>query len=537
MLKYNNTHIFTGYLKQLLSTFNLPACRIYTREFAQYHEQHGEEDPRVLASFNSINENRLAVRINYLKDNEISTYFWDHLSKQGYDKAIWIQNSSLYYDSTKAVHGLTRNLNSPGTSYDAKTHEYLGDYLRFLRDYHNVDLMTLYNCFNDKIYNNIDFSFAVNPGVVPEQRIKAVFNAQDPNYRIYAIPVKLFSKYTIAVDCDQGLEMFCGLYNTNLDMSGKSEDFAVRTYLKVKKTFFNQPFLYDKLDITQWPVTQDFTLDAYNNRVVRADKFTHWDIANREKDLRLIIKVPISCRSTITILEGDYRTFNDFKYLPVGHRDDGTTVIPTTITDGSGGSAASDIVKTTWDYRQNHNVLNFNSIKINPNVTLNNGDGIDLNRYSFKPVSKLQLLAFNTGESHPFADRLIEYLSGSAITPIDEIHDNIKRAQLVMNQNHHYFKIDGLWEPKMQNIIYDYMINSGPIVVSNGKLVDTRQGYHQRLGHASKSTLYDVIGYIDSDAEKLYASWKIDGTNAAINNNIQNADIYVDKNGNSLWDI
>ena len=104
------------------------------------------------------------------------------------------------------------------------------------------------------------------------------------------------------------------------------------------------------------------------------------------------------------------------------------------------------------------------------------GDGIDLNDYTFKPISRLQLLAINTGESHPFADRLIEYLGGSAITSIDEIPDNIKRIQRVMKENKNYFKIEGLWEDKMQNILYDYMVCSGPIVVNGGLLEDKRQG-------------------------------------------------------------
>ena len=160
----------------------------------------------------------------------------------------------------------------------------------------------------------------------------------------------------------------------------------------------------------------------------------------------------------------------------------------------------------------------------------------------FTPISKLQLLAFNTGESYPFADRLVEYLSNSAVTPIDEIPDNIKRAQKVMSNNQHNFKIDGLWEDKMQKIVYDYLISSGPIeavkIGEDTKLVDRRRGYHRRLGHTSKSTLYDVTGYVDKDAEKWYASWAVDDSKeqmrdkAQVTDSIQNVDIY-----NGMFDI
>ena len=139
MFKYNNTHIFTGYLKQFLSSINLPACKVYTREFAKYLEKHGTEDPRVLESFDTT-DSRASTCINYIKNNELYNYFWNTSN----DK-VWKRSSEVFYSDEKTVRGLTRKLNSPGIQYDTITHEYLGEYLRFLRDYYHVNLMSMYN--------------------------------------------------------------------------------------------------------------------------------------------------------------------------------------------------------------------------------------------------------------------------------------------------------------------------------------------------------------------------------------------------------
>ena len=563
MFKFNNSHIFTGYLKQLLSSVNLPTCRIYTKEFADYFKRTGKEDPRVIESFDTVvytggstNKMRAATRVNYLKANELYNYFWDYSQASLESKtkdAVWKRASSIFYDKDKSIPGLTRVLNSPGSTYNVTMHEYLGEYLRFMRDYHNINLMSLYNCFNNKICNNIyykhtvkvidssakgvtdkskntdDFNLEWLDGSTEDSPKKAqltikvandikgisadnvrkykdsyrVFDSQDSNYRIYAFPVKLFANYTIAVDCDQGLEMFCGLYTDTLETTDKGEDLITKTYKKVNKALFKQPFLYDALDVEHWNFNEDVALTEINKsktkypKLVTGSHVTRWDIANREQDLKLFIKVPSSCRSSIVVLEGDFRGFNDIKYAPVKIKK-------------QNGNVTTE--STVWDYKQNHSVLNFKS---------NN-----LNDSAFTPICKTQLLALNTGESYPFADRLVEYLCGSTITPIDPIADNIKRIQKVMSQNHHYFKIDGMWEDKMQKIIYDYMINTGPIVVSNGKLEDERRGYHPTLGHKSKSTLYDVLGYIDKEAEKYYASWVKENGTAAVHDSIQNVDIY-----------
>lgn len=508
MFKFDNTHIFTGYLKQLLSSINIPTCKIYTKDFAEYFAKNGKEDPRVIESFDKIAESRPAVRVNYLKDNKIYNYFWKYSNESpdlGHGNTFWTRSSMTFYDSSEFIPGLTKTLYSPGGHYDVTTHEYLGEYLRFLRDYYDVNLMSLYNCFNNKIYNNIYCKFPIN-------KKEVIFDSQNSKYHIYAFPVKLFSDYTIAIDCSQEVEMFCGLYGTTLDNSNKSVDLITKTYKKINKTIFNQPFLYDKLNVKYWnhevetaqiEATQAQTNPAFP--LINSDNIARCDIINREQDLKLFIKVPSSCKSSIVVLEGDFRSFNDFKYAPQPREE---------------YSAQS-----VWKYNQNHEVINFGDKK--------DRRKIDPNARAFRPIGKIQLLAFNTGESFPFADRLIEYLSGSAITSIDAISDNIKRAQKVMKQNGYHFKIEGIWENKMQKIIYDYIINAGPIEsTKEGNLIDKRRGYHPRLGYTTKSTLYDVLGYIDRDAEKWYASWEIKDNKAKMRDSIQSVDIY-----NGLYDV
>ena len=575
MLAFNNTHIFTGYLKQILSTVNIPSCKIYTKDFAEYLQKHGKEDPRVVESFNSLNDKRTAIRVNYLKDTGIFNYFiesFDYANGTATPLTTWKLASDAYYAPSRFTPGLTRTLHSPGTVYDKETHEYLGEFLRFLRDYYNVDLMSLYNCFNNSICNNLYYKFTTGYKTIvtdddsenERKEIKTEFNSTDKRYKIYAIPVKLFSSYTIALDCSQPIEMFCGFYKNIIETSDKALDFATKTYQRVNASFFKKPFLYDKLSVNWWNSSIELLKDSDTGKMPLSDasKISRYDIITKEQDLKLFIKVPMYCRSTITIIEGDYRNYNDHKYS-------------VSLADG----------EPTWRYERNHTVLNFEK-------------DIDQNNSKTKLISKLQLLELNNGESYPFASRLIEYLVGSAITPIDQTPDNIKRVQAVMNKNGYYFKIPGLWEDRMQKLLYDSVVNSGPIklydleelkksdlesiakgtghifvsnihndtVIDNlpvpdkpviklsatnnhskyldltynkdsKRLLDTQQGYNATLGRSSVSTLYDVLGYVDKDTEKWYTAWGKPGKSSTIKqgvvrDSIQNANIY----GN-LYDI
>lgn len=127
---------------------------------------------------------------------------------------------------------------------------------------------------------------------------------------------------------------------------------------------------------------------------------------------------------------------------------------------------------------------------------------------NFRPITPLQLLRINSGKSHPFADRLIEYLTDNAITDDDEIADDIKRVQKVMsyaltespagNLIGVTFEADGIWESKMRPILYDAM------------QIDRYNGNDKN---------HDILGYVDKDVETYYhaVEWKDNHKNDGAN--------------------
>lgn len=555
MFKFNSENIFTGYIKQLLTSFNLPKYHVYTAEQQKYHEKYinaqnnidalkyriemldkeiealdptsdgykdkyeqlsiarneayeemitaenmslgapekdvlistvRQEIPNYANGGNALEYVSYMRYIPYIKDGQIQIYaptirtetkttiidgkeITEDKTVIQYSDNDWKPYHAAYGSEHYKVHNkyanihtpkgytynlkirnYTKNLKIQNNVYDSYTHEYLGDYLRFQRDYRNINLMPLYNCFSNTLCPRLNISFNVVEDVIDSATNKvtkkgyvAKFDTHETNYKIYMIPIKLFQKYTIAIDCFTDVEVCCGFYG-KYQYGGAYDIIAEDTYRCFNSMLFNKPVLYD-------PTAG---LKKY------LDPRHPLEIAQHETDLKLFIKLPISNKSSIVILEGDYT-----EYTP------------------------STIIKRSLTKDDNFIVVN--------NHTQVNFDG-DLDENITHLVTPLQLLAQNTGISYPFADRLIEYLVGNAVTSVDDISDNIKRAKKVINAKTNALRDDeGVWEKIMQVILYDYASSN----------------FNVRTNH-------DILGYVDKDTES-YSNGSISQPET-----ISNADIY-----------
>lgn len=337
--------------------------------------------------------------------------------------------------------------------------------------------MPLYNCFSDRVCPRLDLRFNVrhDDGYVAE------FSTADRGYKIYMVPVRLFKDYTIAIDSEDAVEMCCGLFG-QYQYESDYDVIAKNTYACFSSMQFKTPVLYEGVR----------SLDALS-------KLTSVpELAQHEDDLKLFIKIPAKNKSSIVILEGDYTKYNDSVACRYAG-EESTTVLrkqmpqtlrtqPKYVLERLGyvrDANGNDGKKAT-----NHSVINFE---------------YDCESLANKLITPLQLLKFNTGVSYPFADRLIEYLVGNAVTPMDEIGDNVKRVKTVVgkNLNKDVLKLndEDVWEAPMRLVLYDYINDKYNVDDVN----------------------HDILGFVDKDVEKLYSASTGDSVDT-----IASVDIYDD---------
>lgn len=303
---------------------------------------------------------------------------------------------------------------SKNVFYDTETHKRLGKYLRFFRDIYDIDLMPFYNCYAGETVNNIH----LEPTILASTSEEITYSYNySPQLKTYKIPIKFNKKYTVAIDAPSEVVIApCILLKGNLETINGIDLNTLPTQGESKPLYSYSKRYYD-LSFKK-PILFELPCDNVT-------------LYEHQKDLSLLIQVPISNNSSMVVLEGDY-------------------------------------------------------VDLDVNVIFNLDGYNELNDKDMNNalISNLHLLQINDGVRYAFSDRLIEYLVRNVITPRDRLGMNIQRVQqsgLNMTYPNTYL---GVWFPEMRYILYrKYMNDSSTNKLDINGFVDVNiEKYINKIG-------------------------------------------------------
>lgn len=405
--KFYDDTIVTRFIKYLLATTYVPLVRVWKPEDFAIKGFHYLYDGRIVKALNTGN-------LESIKDFDVMK--------------LYIPNKSYF--------GINSTYVSNSNSYDSVTHRWLGNYLRFLRDYYNLNLMPFYNCFCSEFLNNIDFGKVTIDNSPYTGIISGVKNT---NYKIAIVPVKFGTVYNLAVECDSPIEYMYGFYGpkgliedpTNTLIAYIKQNY----YTKLPSSNFVSPI---KVPAIEWEYMQEYTTQ----------------IAQYEKYLRLFIRIPTNVNTSITVIEGDISRYNTLHGI-------------------SNEKAIEEFTSRTGMSTNMLNTCNTkdtNGISV-PAVTMyfdkisDTDNRVDYtNRPANECLSPLGLLQWSDGYTYAFSNRLVEYLLLNVIDSQESISKNIERVQdritsYQMSNKNLFPKYrgafsSGVWDENIQKYIY-----------------------------------------------------------------------------------
>ena len=352
---------------------------------------------------------------NVVKANHIAVDENNNVDKDNYDAFQFDPDnfssqltiiSPYKFDSS--YPGLTSTYSSINDGYDSKTHYYLGNYLRCIRDLHDINLMPFYNCYNGEYVTDIFINTSTTTTKANETEVTTINHniiQSDPNVRgkkVISIPVKFGETYSIFIDCSTQVEIMCGFYgNKGYISPTQTSAVEIKTenkYVSLRYTSFRDGFTYTtpKPEKSTYPYTRFF---------------------------RMFIQLPLNTDSSIVVLEGDY-TIKNTAYGTYTYNEEEKQL-------------AIDISDFPTKVKQNQTLL-----------------------------SDLSLTQIAGTVSYAFSDRLIEYLTYNVITGEETITQNISRVQQyassLINAKLNYTEpfnmlssTPDVWDTKLQTYLFN----------------------------------------------------------------------------------
>lgn len=357
-----------------------------------------QESEPVVISTSDVNED-LNPNMYYclvdIPNQEICLIYNENVFTLKNTVAQWYEYNS--YIPERYYTTFTNRFDSATDYYDSDTHKRFGDLLRFYKNIYHINLMPYYNCW--------DGSYLLNHQIFENELVKI----SDPTFKLLKVPIKFNQKYTIAIDCDSKvyivpafikfndfLKVKVGMSN-EIDLSSLLDNSQVITY---NSTSFNNPFIFEITNTSNIKVSSNDLYPSVDDKNLTVSEL----LEKYERDLYLIIQLPLNNDSSVVVLEGDYLNTKINNIFDIEHLDQ-------------------------ISQKQLDNML----------------------------TGPLSLLQLNDKITYPFADRLIEYILQNVITERDEIGEDILRVRNDLQGYLQYATDQVAWDDYLRITIYDLL--------------------------------------------------------------------------------
>lgn len=341
-------------------------------------------------------------------------------------------SEALHWEFGKQILNLTSNYTPKQTYYSTEIHERLGDYLRVYRDYYKVDLMNFYNCYSGRLLSN---------ATLPIRRRDTKANTSTwweatptEGVKVTCFPIRVGAAYRVKIynSISGPIQVQPIFFNNNKILDIKTEE--------------SNEFLCSSFSAGY---SKEFTFEAsLKNLIQNFPKSCNCASAEQSVEICNCVVEGKNCSHTNCALNRVgpkvKLLMSKQKYLYL------LMQVPT-----SSNLQISVIESTGYPTALHNTLLN---LKVNYNV--------------------------------PFSDRLLEYLTGSVITPADPIPQNIERVQQILTTTEfqkltgktYQAPTPGTYGSEMRSFLYQCFFD-----------------YQDPEGNY----IPDFLGYVDKDVEQL----------------------------------
>lgn len=253
-MNYNESSMECSFIQNLLYNFHIPTIKILKDRKNLLDGQH------------------------YIYKNAIYTHIKDG------EEDVYLSS----FTPGKKVLGLTRNHISESNNYNTNLHEALGNYLRFIRDYYDVDLMPMYNCFSNRFIDTFSLP------IIEERRQGSVIKS---GYKLFAFPARYGCEYSIFCKNNASAQVQLAFFNGKKPLEINASD---------NKWIQFEPSI---ISLSQWEALSPYKVPSLeeisSTNTSDNDDKTKQILLHNEVNLYLFVQLPEQNAENLVVIENN----------------------------------------------------------------------------------------------------------------------------------------------------------------------------------------------------------------------------------------